>query len=195
MHGSLEVAMYLGLGGAVGFVLGYIVRSLREIKEGVDEVKSHDQKHEIAEEVTKRVKGEGGFVRIPYVQDVLMIFVITLVVYAAWSTQGVNNDLQQNYHDDKVARCEAGQLNRDVQRKTVDAVYNLAISVVSQPGKNDPPITKSELAKTNAYIDRVNEFRQNMYDQIKPSPECEPYVDDKNVDPPTTPQPHLTIKE
>lgn len=75
------------VGCAVGFIAGYIVRSLQEIKEELDEV----------DEIVKKDRGHGesGFVRYPYVADVMLVAVIAIVVWASFATARVNSELNQ----------------------------------------------------------------------------------------------------
>lgn len=98
-------------------------------------------------------------------------------------------DARDNARDDK-ARCLTGVDVRNVQRATVEAIYTLATGSI-QRDADSPPLTKEELRQYNAYIDRVNGFRSDMYAQIKPSKLCAPFVEDDLVKPSTPPQPPI----
>lgn len=183
---------WLVLGMLAGFVLGYIVRSLREIKEELDEVKDLEKEHireHHDEELPER--GEQGLTRKPVLLDIVLLLVVLLTAYAAFSSQKNSNDLEENYKADTIARCQSAVDSRNVQRSTVDAIYNLAIGFAAK-SKGDPPRTPKEVVRTNRYIDQVNAFRQDLYDKIKPSAACEKYVHDDNVKPPTPPAPPVT---
>lgn len=78
---------WLVLGMAIGFVFGYIVRSLREIKEELDEVDA-----KISE--SKRKRGEDGFMRYPYVADIAYLLVVAVVAWAAFASQKASNDVK-----------------------------------------------------------------------------------------------------
>lgn len=178
---------WLLLGMLAGFVLGYIVRSLREIKEELDEVR--DLEREIVDHHPD--KKEDGWARPRLVDDIALGVVILLVAFSAFLSQKASNDVEENYKQDTIARCVTGVEQRNVQRQTVDAIYNLAIGSIKRD-KSQPPLTKQELILYNRYIDRVNAFREDLYSKIKPSPLCAPYVKDDVVKPPTPPQPPLT---
>lgn len=100
----------------------------------------------------------------------------------------------QNQKADEKARCEAGVDSRNAQRSIVEAVYQLATGTV-QRDADSPPLTKEELKQYNAYIVRVNAFRENTYKLIKPSKGCAKYVSDDAVEPPTPPMPPMKQKK
>lgn len=113
--------------------------------------------------------------------SILFVYIfMTLIVVLAFTLNGLS---QQSA---KEARCAAAVDSRNVQRATVEAVFNLAGGSFTR-APDDPPLTERERKQYNEYIDRVNDFRYNMYEQIKPSEECAPYVDDDNVRPSTPP--------
>jgi len=132
--------------------------------------------------------------RKPKWTDILLLLVVVVTAWAAIASQQASNDVEQNYLDDKVARCEAGVDSRNIQRETVQAIFVLA-GTFSEPDPNEPPPDNIEVAQLNAYIDRVNTFRAEMYEKIKPSKECAQYVEDDNVEPPTPDMPQVTLKE
>lgn len=96
----------------------------------------------------------------------------------------------RNQAADEKSRCEAGSDIREVQRQTVEAVYNLATGSI-QRDANSPPLTDTELRQYNNYINNVNRFRSEMYRKIEPSEACAPFVEDDRVRPPTPPYPPL----
>ena len=115
----------------------------------------------------------------------MMVFVF----YAAFATFQNGRNLEQAQKDNFASLCKSGEASRTVQRKTVDAIYQLAVGAIQRDP--DHPFTKEEIVQVNAYIDRTNAFRSKLYRQIKPSKVCLEYVDDDHVKPPTPPQPHL----
>ena len=83
---------FLLLGGAIGFILGYIVRSLREIKEELDEV----------DEIVKRRDHGGndrGAVSLRLVEQTALVVVLILVVYAAFASQVASNNSEKAQND------------------------------------------------------------------------------------------------
>lgn len=121
--------------------------------------------------------------RINYAQTLVYLCLAMVVVFALWLDQ-------HNQSADERARCGSGVDVRNVQRATVDAIYTLATGSI-QRDPDAPPLTEEERQQYNAYIRRVNDFRDNMYEKIKPSEQCAPYVEDDNVKPPTPPTPPI----
>lgn len=82
--------VWLSIGCFIGFVLGYIVRSLHEIKEKVEHV------DEIVNDVksSKWESEEGGFMRHPVAADIAVIVVVAITAWAAFSAGKVNAELQ-----------------------------------------------------------------------------------------------------
>lgn len=72
------------MGCIIGFMCGYIVRSLRELKDQVEQVEQH---------VKEKSKDE-GFVRNALVLDMALILVIALTVWASFSSQKSSNDVK-----------------------------------------------------------------------------------------------------
>jgi Sec-independent protein translocase protein TatA len=85
---------WLLLGAVVGFILGYITRSLREIKQKVEEVDKH---------VTAKPPSDAGFVRNPIILDGILILVLALVVWSSFKSQIVSNDVEKTQSQLKTA--------------------------------------------------------------------------------------------
>lgn len=85
--------LWLAIGCFIGFVLGYIVRSLHYIKETVDHVDEIVVNE--AETKPKHVRGDNGFMRHPIAADLAIFLVVGLTVWAALSTSKVNAELQR----------------------------------------------------------------------------------------------------
>lgn len=179
-----EKVAWLALGCAIGFVFGYIVARLREIKDKEDtiEAKVDSLKHNKDDET--------GAFRFS-LTGLAVLLVVLLTAYAAFVSQKASNDVEDKQQSDKVALCQSGTESRDVQRDLVEAIYLLATGSLERP-KGAKPLTNVEIQQYNAYIDRVNKFRADMYEQIRPTQTCAPYVEDKNVEPPTAPFPHIS---
>jgi hypothetical protein len=94
-------------GCAVGYILGYIVRSLREIKEELHEVddivKSHDER---------------GFMRNPIVADIMVLLAVGLTAWAAFSSQSALNSYEQT--QDRITRITI--CNQQFLAKTISAL-------------------------------------------------------------------------
>lgn len=92
--GADERIGWMLLGMAVGFIAGYIVRSLRELREDVHHVK--EELHEVDGIVKHKLgerNGDEGFMSNRYVADIAMIVVMIIVVAAALLSQKASNDV------------------------------------------------------------------------------------------------------
>lgn len=181
-----ERSLYLAVGGSIGFVLGYIVGALRDIKRELDEVDTIVTTGVIPESRQERNKGWH-----PSITHIYAFAVLCLAVFATFASQKASHDLAENNQQDTVDLCRSGQDTRKVQRATVEAVYTLATGALKRP-PGSPPLTSEEVKQYNAYIKRVNTFRTEMYELIKPSDLCAPYVEDDDIKPPGGPYPRLT---
>lgn len=168
------------LGCAAGYILCHIVWHLRNINKDLD-VLVEDHEHK---------KDEGGMISGSLVGRIMQGAILVLLALSLFVAAKNNNDIQDNYAADEKSRCEGAVDSRAAQRDTVDFIYNLAASFLER-GTDEPPLTQEEVVRANLYIDKINDFRVNAYDKIKPSETCAPYVDDDNVEPPTPPYPHF----
>ena len=107
--------MYLLLGVCVGFILGYITRTLREIKEELYEVDGR----------VSRKRDDAGFMRYPVVADVMVVLVVVITVWAAFASQRASNEVRDN--QDQIARiteCNQVFLSRTIQRLNERTEYS-----------------------------------------------------------------------
>jgi hypothetical protein len=70
------------LGCVIGFIVGYIVRSLREINAKVDEVKDH---------VAKKDPDDDGVTRRDIINNIALFLVVLLTIWAAFTSQQTSN--------------------------------------------------------------------------------------------------------
>lgn len=157
---------WLVLGMAVGFVLGYIVALLRDITEGVDEIDTI-----VKEKRPRRVRGEGGFMRIPVLADVLYILALVIVVWGAFSAQKATNEVEATQNRlEQVTSC-----NEDTLTRTVEALNERTQYTAAQATRNvelqraqyqflailleDPPPSDARISQSlRVYIDALGEF-------------------------------------
>lgn len=175
---------FLILGCFIGFALGYITRALHTIERGVEEIKHHDDPAYIPEEDETQVKRPEWLT----FNRVAVAIVVLLTAFSALQAQRAVNKFEEAQRESQAQRCMSGQSLRDAQRSTVEAIYKLAVGS-AQRSKDAPPLKPNEVQQYNAYIHRVNTFRREQYDILKPTDECKPFVDDDNVKPPTPPYP------
>lgn len=104
---------FLLLGMAIGFVLGYLVRLVRDIKEELDEVDEIVKK-----ELGPHDRGEGGFMRIPLAADIAILLVVGLTAWASFVSQKASNDVQNT--QDRIERIIL--CNQNVLTATLDSL-------------------------------------------------------------------------
>ena len=98
------------LGCGIGFILGYIVRSLRYMKGELDEVDG----------LVKRKLGDretdDGFMNMRYIRDVAVLIVVVLTVWAAFASQKASNDVKaQQDRIDQITVCNSEFLSRTIR--------------------------------------------------------------------------------
>lgn len=136
---------WLSLGLVIGFIVGYIVRSLREIRDGVLEVEKS---------ISKREHKEDGLVRYPYVLDVVLLLVVALTVWASITSQIDSNKVQRAQDKiDQATSCNKQFLSKTItalNERTAYAQESINANVELQKSFNvlvglslhDPPISK-----------------------------------------------------
>lgn len=150
---------WLLLGMAVGFVLGYIVRSLRDIKEELDEV----------DELVRR-QNESGFARNPVILDVVLLIVVALTVWAAFASQALSNQVQQTQRN----QTQSVVCNKQYLRKTIVALnqrtsyvqHQTLANIKLQTAQRDffliifehPRNDKIEIKAFKEYLDSLKSF-------------------------------------
>ena len=104
---------WLLLGCMIGFILGYIVRTLRDIKEELDEVDDM-----IKEDHGIERNSERGALHAPTAAGVMLIVVVLITVWAAFASQKASNDVKAT--QDQLARVT--QCNKDYLSKTINTI-------------------------------------------------------------------------
>ena len=111
---------YLILGCLIGFVVGYVVRSLRDIKEELDEV--DDMVKDID---NKRKRDERGIVRTVLAMRVSLALVVILTAFAAFQSQQASNSTESQQKQMKIAQAQLEQVtqcNKTVLRQALVAL-------------------------------------------------------------------------
>lgn len=88
----LERIVLFTVGLGVGFILGYIVARLREIERKVDTVGRE------VHEVDEIVKGKTGALERPPLTHILMLVVLLITAFAAFSAAKTNNALEETVY-------------------------------------------------------------------------------------------------
>lgn len=124
---------YLVLGMLLGAILGYVARMLQDIKKDV-RVMSHDV-HNIKEEVDEidtivkrpRKRDESGIVRYPLAADILLVTVLALTFWAAYSTGETNNKLEKAVED-----LASVQAQDEVQDQRLEKISQCTLQYTSR---------------------------------------------------------------
>ena len=99
---------YILLGSLIGFVAGYVVRTLQDIR---DEMRSMNTN-------LRRDRNEDGLLRYPVFANTLLFLVVVLTAYSAWASQHASNEVERTQ-----ARISAiTQCNNDILSATVAAL-------------------------------------------------------------------------
>lgn len=170
--------IFFSVGCAIGYVLHIIVTILTETKWDVDELLKLERK-----------RNERGFLQHRVAFNIVFSLMMVFVFYSAFATYRNSERLTESQKESVASICRSGEAGRNVQRRTVDAIYYLAIGAIQEDRKK--PWTKDEIVQVNRYIDRTNLFRETMYRQIHPTRACLEYVTDDHVKPPTPAKEHI----
>lgn len=162
---------WLILGCIIGFILGYIVRTLREIKEELDEV----------DEIVKNdrnISGERGAMHGPTAAGVMLLVVVALSVWASFSSQKASNDAESTQAQlRQVTSCNTDYLSKTIsvinartryaQRQAVANVelQKSQARFVSLLLKQPPPDDATSLAAFHEYLNDLNTFINTSSDQ------------------------------
>lgn len=135
--------LYLAIGGLIGFILGYIVRSLRGIETELEETEKKHKKHDDG-----RISGD-------LVNRVAVFLVVCLTAFAAFRSQSASNksdDAVDGVQASNVATCENGNESRAASKVLWDFVIDVS---VASPGNQQSPKALRYLQTIREWIDKV----------------------------------------
>ena len=182
------------MGCAIGFILGYIVARLRDIKDELDEVK--EELDEVCENITptERPRDDGGFIRYPVIANIALFIVVAITVFAAFQSQKALNANERSQESIKnIVYC-----NQEYLTKTMVSLNGSRTFTERQAQTNvdlqkaqfrfftkllsDPANDELEAIELNRYLDalrefqRVNESAENQA-SAHPFPTAQSYYD------------------
>lgn len=155
------------LGCLVGLILGYLGRMLQDIKEKVDDV----------DNIVRKGRDEGGFVRNPIALDIVLLLLVALTVYSSVASQFASNksnktsdrvitiqqELRQNQNCDTQVLFDSLQAlgNRTTYSGSqIDAnvaAWQAQLELLTK--SRDPSLSRQDqLALYNEYIKQVQNF-------------------------------------
>lgn len=115
-----ERILFLAIGGVMGFVLGYIVRSITCLRNDVEEIKHHSHPK------------DAGLSRKPVILDVVLLFVVCLTVFASFQSQKASNRVSDSQaRIERVSACTLTFLS-----KTITALNDRTTYTGEQADKN-----------------------------------------------------------
>lgn len=194
MMGLDDRLFYMFLGGVIGFVFGYIVRVLREIKGEIEK----------EEELLKKFTREEGIMRLPNwrsirkikPKDLALFLVICLTAYAAFASQINSNHIKKGDERDrqvqqaisKVTFCNQRFLSKTIialnQRTTYSkkqALANIELQksfltfltiITVQPTKSEAEQKKAfdvYLVALNRFVNLSNKSADNLAENPYPT--------------------------
>lgn len=118
------------LGCVIGFILGYIVRSLREIKAKVDRVDKH---------VTEKApRGDDGFTTPEWLKNIALLIVVAITAWSAFASQHNSNEIKKSSDDrDKIVACNQLYLTATI------AALNARTTFTQQQSASNVELQKS----------------------------------------------------
>lgn len=160
-----ERLIWLGVGGFIGFVLGYMVRSLHSIEEKVDHM------DEVINEGKPSKRGDDGFMRHPLVADAMVLVVVFITAWAAFISQRASNQVKESQDQIKaVTVCNKvylGAFLKAVDERTSTSSAQVDSNVKLQQSWYDfvifqlhvPPYPEPEQRKkANVYANSLKSF-------------------------------------
>lgn len=161
MMGLDERVAYLIIGGIIGFILGYIVRSLRDI----------NQKEDAVYNLIKKDRDETGEIRKPTAQGVALFFVVCLTLFASVQSQMNSNEVEDSQDQQAtVTRCTQSYLSQVLvavnERTTYSRDQSIAAVELQRAqaefialALQDPPFEQARvLAGLTKYQDKLNKY-------------------------------------
>lgn len=186
--------VYLLIGVGIGFILGYITKSLRKIEEELHEV----------DITTKKIKSEDGFVRFPIFANLALVTVLFIAVWASFSAE--KNDralvatqdqlIEQQNQIERVTACNQMYLEKTVLALNERTTYSSdriednvdlvnAQAVLLRALLKEPPPGNAEIRQAlRSYFDptvlnfidtsekSLDTFEANEYPTIKQIDNC-----------------------
>lgn len=184
----MDRLIWLALGGTIGFVLGYIVRSLHEIKEKVEHVDKI-----VSPESKWEQKNDSGFMRFPIVADLCLLLALFLTVWASFASQHASNQVKETQKQvEAVTHCNQVYLSallKGVDSRTTSAKEASDANAELQQAwyqfvrfqLHIPPYPEDDQRrKANIYANKLHAFVE-AYSKSKVNQNANPYPTDDQL--------------
>lgn len=162
MNQVTDRVLVFAFGCVVGFVIGYIVKSIHCIRREVEEIKEHTH---------QPPPKDAGLARHPLVLDVVLLLVVLIVAYSAVQSQLASNKVTDQQHQtNTIVACNQQFLSETVAalnerttystaqtNKNVELVKNQFL-FLSQISVRPPPTKRDRLNSFHAYLNALSEF-------------------------------------
>lgn len=165
---------YLLIGCAIGFVLGYVVRSIRELKDKVEEVDKHvlgEDAPENPPEGSLNNSYRRGFWRNDIATGVALFLVVALTAYAAFLSQKSSNAVERTQdRQEQTIKCTQQYLavtinalnvrtTSSAEQAKANVELQKAFNVVVLASLHVPPYTKAQARViVQHYADALQKF-------------------------------------
>lgn len=167
---------YLLLGVGIGFVLGYLVRLLLEVRDDVQDIK--EELDEVDEIVKKNLgnheKNEAGFMTKPWRANLAMLLVVGIAFFAAVQSQKASNDAN--------ASLERAQASLDRVKEVVTCLtdtQSLVISALNKRSKYSPKMANANIDLQTSQSEFFSILlHQPPYSEIRREQAVKDYFDD-----------------
>lgn len=171
-----ERIILLFIGCCVGFVLGYLVKTVRCIQQNVEGMTNVNT---INDNSTNRTgSNDSGIIRRPLLYDIVLFGIIAITVWAAITSQSASNKVQNTQDEQSITQAQLAKItdcNKEYLKQTVSALnerstYTLQATQANVVLQNtaarfftlvlkEPPLTNAEGRKAvQDYLDALNEF-------------------------------------
>lgn len=163
-----ERIMLLFIGACVGFVFGYIVKSLRCIQADLEEPSMR--------RAIKKFHNDKGLIRYPLLLDIALFLTVALTVYAAVQSQFASNrsdDAVKKVSTSAVVSCQ----NANETREANLALWNFVIDLSVAGQKKTDEKTIKYLQDIRAWVGKVYQDHDcNDLDKKYPIPDPPPII-------------------
>lgn len=160
--------VYLLIGCVIGFVIGYLVRMVREINDKVEEVDRHILQEEAP---PKQSRGRRSFMACFSYNNIMMICVLAIVVWSAFASQSASNKVKdqqqrqtratactQQYLAVTISALNARTSNNSSQNNANVALQNAQLTFLKVFFINPPAPDTEKIRALQTYVDALNRF-------------------------------------
>lgn len=163
--------IWLLLGVAIGFFMGYLTRTLREIKEETHEVNVILKEQHPSKENEPRQQDEGGRINPKFLNGLAIFLVVVLCAFASFKSQRASNELESTQEQlvqtqkrlDKVVDCNADTLTNLLDAINTRTAFTRSAASSNLKLQKDQATMFRILFHIPPYTDKVREAALQDY--------------------------------